>query len=528
MLEREIKFRIPEGSDPVAVRRAIESAGFRLESSGSVTHDDRYLDTEDWLLYRAGIALRLRHEGTGARLEVKTIRSRGEQALERMEWSQAAPPDGPPWRRLPVGAVASLLRPLAKYGVLPRLRVRARVQSERERFRWVRDSEVLGSVTVDRVREGSTPNGGKGYRELEVELQNGAGAALGEVRAAVEARLGLHATERSKLAASLAAQGTPLPELDESPFVLREGDRLTDVAVKTLARHLSRMLWNEPGTRLGVDPECLHDMRVATRRLRTALRVFDSMLRGETRDRFARDLRWIGRALGRVRDMEVGLEWVARMEAEASEPERAALRIFANDLEIRRARRRAKLLKRLDSARYTRFRKRARSWIEMEPRVWDAVPEKPARAKGAGAIGGITPALAPAEMVGPRIVAEWDARMREACAVAERAPTVANVHALRIAIKHARYAVEFFADLEGPGAHRRARALARLQNILGARQDGAMLHRLMRRYARRVPRRDRELRSGARGVLEAFERSARVKKRELREVWDLGAGTEVG
>src|SRR5882762_6928239 len=168
MLEREIKFRIAEERDAAAVCDAIEGAGFRLESSGFVTHEDRYLDTDDWVLYRAGIALRLRREGARLSLQAKTVRSQTEEALTRTEWAQEAPPTDPPWESLPEGPVASLLRPLAKTRALERLTVRARVESERKMFRWLHEREVLGSVTLDRVHEAEPHNGGEGYRELEV------------------------------------------------------------------------------------------------------------------------------------------------------------------------------------------------------------------------------------------------------------------------------------------------------------------------------------------------------------------------
>ena len=83
MLEREIKFRIPEERDAAAVCDAIEGAGFRLESSGLVTHEDRYLDTDDWILFRAGIALRLRREGERLTLQAKTIQSKTSEVLTR-------------------------------------------------------------------------------------------------------------------------------------------------------------------------------------------------------------------------------------------------------------------------------------------------------------------------------------------------------------------------------------------------------------------------------------------------------------
>ena len=294
-----------------------------------------------------------------------------------------------------------------------------------------------------------------------------------------------------------------LPERDERAFALGPADRLIDVAMKTLGRHLRRMIWNEPGTRLGVEPDYLHDMRVATRRLRTALEVFAEAIPEGTREDFARELRWVGRALGRVRDLDVGLLRVAAMAAETSKEERTALDIFARDLELRRARRRVRLLERLDSERYADFVERALAWLAAGPQAADA----PASA------------LAPAYHAGPRIVAEWDRRMRETYEDAHADPSTAHAHALRIAAKRARYAVEYFAELTGPSARDRAKRLARLQDFLGARQDAATLLRRMRRYAKTIPQRDHELTLGAGAALGQLERAARTRRADLHDAW---------
>ena len=497
MLERELKFRIPEGDGPDSIRGILERAGFRLEPSAALTHQDRYIDTEDWLLHRAGITLRLRREAARLTLEAKTLARDGAGTLERVEWSQPAPEGDPPWSRLPPGEVAGLLVPLAPLHFVSRLEVRASVSSEREIFRWSRADEVLGSVSLDRLDD---------YRELELELAEGAPDALGDARAAIEGSLGVHPTAETKLDKALGLAGIRIPTLDEAPFAQREGDSLGIVAVKNMGRQLARILWNEPGTRLGVDSEYVHDMRVATRRLRTALLVFSGAIPAKVRREWERELRWIGRALGRVRDCDVELEHVRRRVARATEPERTALLVFLNRVEIKRARRRAKLLEKVDSPRFAELRNRAKPWIEIRPGV------RPLR-----------DAEVPAYIVGPRIVAGWDRRMLEACATAEARPTAANVHALRIAIKHARYAVEYFADLEGPGASRRAKQLGRLQNILGARQDAAVLLRHMRRYARTIPEKDRELLLGARTAIDRIAKEARVRKSELRQVLILGS-----
>ena len=140
--------------------------------------------------------------------------------------------------------------------------------------------------------------------------------------------------------------------------------------------------------------------------------------------------------------------------------------------------------------------------------------------------GAAAPALTPAYVAGRSIVAEWDQQVREAFEEAQREPSAKNVHSLRIAAKRARYAVEYFAELEGPNAHRRAKRLARFQDELGARQDAAMLLRHLRRYSKTIPHSDRELTLGAGSVIGQLERAARIKRSELREAWEDTLGID--
>lgn len=515
--EREIKFRLSEGGDAGAVRAAIEAAGFALAPEAPLIHEDRYLDTEDWLLYRAGIALRLRAEGARVRLEAKSLRSSSAEALERTEWTQEPPAADPPWTGgLPEGPVAALLQPLASLRAVERLGVVARVRNQRRTWRWLRGEEALGSVTVDQVEIGpageAASNGNPAlpaaaYREIEIETLNGANDALSAVRRAVEERLGLAPSAETKLEAALRASGARLPERDERAYALNPGDRLIDVAWKTIGRHFGRMLWNEPGTRLGIDPECVHDMRVASRRLRTALDAFAEVLPAGAREAFAEDLRWVGRGLGRVRDTDVQLLRVAALRTEDAGMEFIALDVFARSLEIRRAKQRVRLLEQLDSERYASAVARLRAWVEAGP--------PPAQ------LG--TAAGAPAYSAAHGLIAGRRRALHEAYEAAERSLAPADLHAARIAAKRLRYCVEYFSELSGPGAVRRAKRLARFQDFLGERQDFATLLARMQKYAKTIPQDDRELALGAGSVLGHLERLTRTRRGELRRAWsDLG------
>jgi triphosphatase len=511
--EQEIKFRLPQGGDPARVRETIEAAGFRLEPEASVTHEDRYLDTDDWSLYRAGIALRLRADGRRVRLEAKTLRSRSDEAMVRTEWAQDAPLEELPWiaEGLEPGAVTALLWPLRGLGVPERLRLVALIRAERECFRWLRGDDLLGLVTVDHV---ALPAGGGGgaadapalrrFDEVEIELSNGHREALADVRRAVESALGLRANVDSKLATAFATAGVTAPQRDERLYAVDVADRLVDVAWKTLARQFVRLEWNEPGSRLGIDIEYVHDMRVASRRLRMALTVFADAVPDEARNRFADDLRFVGRALGQVRDLDVGLERVTAMVADAGAEERAALSVFADDLAIRRARRRVDLVEVLDSERYAGLRAAAREWISAG-----------APAPGSTAAGGV-----PAFYAATRLVGEAERVVQGAYEEAEREMTPESLHALRLAGKRLRYTIEFLAPVLGDAAGVRAKRIARFQDFLGAHQDAVGLLRRLRKYARTIPRRDKSLTLGAGSAIGALDRATRMKRSALRQAWE--------
>jgi CHAD domain-containing protein len=322
----------------------------------------------------------------------------------------------------------------------------------------------------------------------------------------VETGLGLRANVDSKLASALAAAGLTAPGREERPFTVDVGDRLVDVAWKTLARQFGRLEWNEPGSRLGVDIEYVHDMRVASRRLRMALQVFAEAVPDEARNRFAEDLRYVGRTLGRVRDLDVGLERVAAMMEEAEESgseERDALSVFAGDLGIRRARRRVELVEALDAERYLDFLNAVHEWVT----------------SGAPAPGTVPCGGVPAFYAGTRLVAEAERATEEAYEEASKELSAGTLHALRLAAKRLRYTLEFLSPVLGNTAAARAKRIARFQDFLGTHQDAIGLLRRLRKYARTIPRRDKALTLGAGSALGALERATRMKRSELRDAW---------
>ena len=135
----------------------------------------------------------------------------------------------------------------------------------------------------------------------------------------------------------------------------RPSPTIGDVAYAVMRRNLSAMLAHEAGTRLGEDPEELHDMRVATRRLRAALDLFAEFLPVRAGPG-ATGLGWVADHLGAVRDLDVQLERVARVDGRALRGRpRGTGGVGGHSRARARPRRARSLLDALESTRYERL-----------------------------------------------------------------------------------------------------------------------------------------------------------------------------
>jgi CHAD domain-containing protein len=223
-----------------------------------------------------------------------------------------------------------------------------------------------------------------------------------------------------------------------------------ELAFAVLRRQRERLLGHEVGTRLGQDPEALHGMRVATRRLRAALAVFADSVprRGE---RVRRELGWLGRSLGELRDLDVQLGRLAAEAGNDAALDPAALAVSAV-LMRRRERTRRRMLRVLDSRRYVRL-------LESLGALVDGGP----RARGV--------ARRPSALVAPDGLTRAYKKVRKAAERLKPDTSAEELHRLRILTKRLRYALEFHAGLYGRPAEEIIARLILLQDQLGVHQD---------------------------------------------------------
>jgi CHAD domain-containing protein len=264
----------------------------------------------------------------------------------------------------------------------------------------------------------------------------------------------------------------PVPAaLADSPGLLPD-DSMAEAARKTLLFHFERMLFHEPGTRSGQDAEELHDMRVATRRMRAALRVFEPYLEPEKVAPFAKGLRRLGRVLGAVRDLDVFRGKAVLYLATLAEGLQGDLDPLLSVLDAQRETARQEMLSYLDSVRYKRFTSRFGQFLQMpdagaRPSINNEGAPVPHRLRPA------VPVVIQQRLAAVRAYEEW---------VAEPDTPLQRFHFLRIASKELRYALEFFQEVLGPEAKAAVNTTKKLQDHLGNLQDAVVACNLLRDF----------------------------------------------
>jgi CHAD domain-containing protein len=232
-------------------------------------------------------------------------------------------------------------------------------------------------------------------------------------------------------------------------------DSIAEAGRKVLRFHFARMLAREAGTREGGDPEDLHSMRVATRRMRAAWRVFgDGFRRGRTR-RYRRQLRSVAARLGAVRDLDVLLDAAEAYRADQSTTEQRAVEPLLNAWRGFRDDARVLLLHELDSDDYARFVEDFRVFV-----VTAGAASQDVTATQAHRIRDTAPSRIWAAYEGVRA---YEAVLRWA--------DVETLHDLRIAAKWLRYTMEFVREALGPETNDLVARVVALQDHLGLLHD---------------------------------------------------------
>lgn len=411
-------------------------ADFELPALDGVPLEPRvftsyYVDTVDLDLARLGITLRRRHEAGRNVWQLKLPGPVGRTELES-DGGPAGPP--PELAELVAGVVRGR-----------QLEPQATLRTRRDGLR-VGSGESEGELVVDRVAVLEGQHMEDEFTEVELELSSGsfdglrrvidllrrAGARSGDGRPKLMRVLGVGADRGAPRGGSASAR-------------LRQA--FSEQARTILAR--------DPGTRLGTEPEDLHKMRVATRRLRAYLRVARDLLDPDWAEPIAGELRWLAGELGRVRDFDVLMR---RLELEVAQFDAADAAAVAPLIELLRQDRqeaRDRLLGELRSDRY----------LALVESLHEAAQ---------------TPRLVDSDVRLDDLARSAFKKLRRDARQIESDTADDQLHELRIRGKRARYA----AELASPPQKLLTRA-KRFQDVLGEHQDAVVAEERLRELAAR-------------------------------------------
>jgi CHAD domain-containing protein len=466
--ELELKYAV---GDLDAVHELVGGAtvaGLQAGPWRSVPVVDQYLDTRSRALARAGYGARLRRIGRRTLVTVKSAASRGRRSgrgacpgvgrrglHDRLEIEARATRRLDP-ARWPQSAARALIETAAGGEALHTLFVLDQQRDERD---LTRDGTLVARLSLDRgtVLRFGRPLGEIQMLEVEAAASSAAGrASLEAIADILDASPELRPEQRSKeeLALALIDHAHGATRAGRAPRTpgLTADDPLAEAGRKVLRMHLLRMLAAEPGVRTG-DIEAVHKMRVATRRMRAAWRVFNGAYRARLQRRYVDELRTVAGALGAVRDLDVQLERLAVFRAGLSDQTAAAaLAPLTDEWQRRRAAAHSTLLDLLASPAYDQFIADYRAFVETP---------------GAGSAAGS------ADRVGDVAAGRtWRAfeRLRAHDQIVPFADVVA-LHALRIDGKRLRYTLEFLREILPVTADRLVADIVALQDHVGLLND---------------------------------------------------------
>jgi adenylate cyclase len=439
--EIELKLALPESARRALLRHPLLAGAERLGTRKLV---NVYFDTPDLALQRHAIALRTRKQGRRWLQTVKCAGTHSGGLAVRPEWEQ--PFSGRfDFAQVDDDKVRALLE---------RQRMRAHLAPAFEtvfsRTTW-RLAPAPGTSVLLMLDRGLIEADGasEALSEVELELEQGDPAALFDLALALAASLPLQPAILSKAERGYRLRlGRPPGPVKAGPSPLRAGQTPLEAFRAIAGACIAQLQLNELGAERD-DPEFIHQMRVALRRLRSALRLFAPALPAGFIAAAVPQIRALAGALGRARDRDVlVLEVLAPARAAFPDDARIAALCAASEKERRTARGEAR-----------------------------AALAAPAHARFLLTFSALLHALPPAagdeplEIFAARRLKKLHRKLRMLARQAEGLD-IEPLHALRVGAKRLRYAVEFFAPLYRARDLRTAHAaLVGLQDTLGALTD---------------------------------------------------------
>lgn len=483
LVERERKYEADDRFTVPDVRDVVDDGHVEL---GRQSLDSVYFDTQERDLLACGVTLRCRTGTTdsGWQLKIPTGDSRTEIRLDPTDNDSVVPKE-----------LASLVLGIRRGRSLKHV---VTVRTDRSTRRLLTAAgELVVEIADDRVTA-VAPGPGSAtlsqWREVEAEL-GPAGSA--ELLTALDARLVQAGARRSGSANKVArALGTPNGS-GRSDRSTVGGGTAGEVIRAYLAQQDHALVFGDLNLRRGLGG--IHPTRVATRRMRSTLRIFAGYVDPEAAAGLDAELSWYADLLGQVRDREVQRARFATAVADL--PAELVLGPVAATIEQQLLREQLHhqdtLLKTMHGRRYLNLLRQVQRWVS-DPPFTDRAADKAASLRTA--------------------VRSAERKVGKHLAAALAGDDDEELHKARKAGKRARYAAELAAPVLGGKVKKRIKRYEQLQDILGDYQDGVVAAALLRRLATGTAEHTNE-NGFTYGLLFAQEQQRAEHSRQLARAW---------
>jgi len=463
---REIELKLsvrPDRLERVMRSPHLQGEGARRAISRALKNI--YYDTPHLALRERGLVVRVREAGRRYIQTVKSSNGAGSSGLfNRHEWER--PVAGPkpdlsgiddPSLRQELGTTVSQLAPVFSSEVSRTTRTIQHGEADRI------------EVAIDQGRV-TTPRGSAPICEIELELKEGKPDALFDLALALNKETPLRLETLSKSDRGYAMLTEDAIGWSKAPALALDPAMTGLQAFETVVRrNLGHLLTNERAAREGHDPEGVHQVRLAVRRLRSVLSLFRSVLPAETVVSLSEELKWLAGEMSAARDLDVFVDDLLR-PIQAAFAEDADLAALAAMARARRGEAYEQVRAGFATSRYTALLLQIGRLIES--RSWQETLE-PEAAQRLGE---------PARVLASRLLSERYRKVRKRGRGFSKL-SAKDRHRLRLGVKRLRYAAECFRSLfEGEATPGYLKGLSRLQDSLGHLNDVETARELLEEF----------------------------------------------
>ncbi len=492
--EIEMKYLVRHGKNGKLVQnklaRRLREFGFTVKRQDTLRFEDTYYDTSNHDLEKAGWSLRIRNT---AGQQVVTMKSAFQTdapfTRTEIEHTYANPDSSNPSSisLLPDSGISTLLESLEspQASLLPVYQQ----QTQRKRFQIRHPSNKRTCIewAVDTVSSNLLPDN---YVEFEFELLDGHESLLQHLNLIAQAQKHLAPSRMSKLQRGLYA---PCPDrqpgLMQSQSPAHAQRRWHTQAKITLQSCLDSLIACEPFAFEAIHPEGVHQLRIATRRARAALNLFNEVISPVSAGTLQRELKYLTQALGKVRDLDVHGTQVAANLAKKK------WRKYGKYLDRQQVRRQRQLQRAL-----TEHFANIRHHLEEGIRQIHCDDINSSRT---------------VEQHLTQVLPPTISRILNAGANLSTQASADKIHEFRIALKTLRYQLETFADINN-NLHQLTNTAKDLQSLLGDHQDCQLARSVVEKF---TASQAGQLFSGLEKFYQKKGKQARKTRAKLEKKW---------